>query len=314
MSGLRASASMSARRSARAGAVRPGRPHARRGPARVRGPSAGPPDHAEHDSDEIWRAVAAAVRGAVAAAGASPSAVVGLAFDATCSLVMHDGAGRPVSVSTTGEDRWNVVMWADHRATAEAREITATGHRALDYVGGVMSPEMELPKLLWLKRHLPGSWERFGLAQDLADFLTWRATGDDRRLGLHRDLQVDLPQPREPGAGRPTSWRRSASAGLLAKLRVPARRGADRRARRLARRARRGRPRPGARDRGRRRIDRRPRGRARPARRSLALGPERPAGADRRHVELPHGPVAGAASRPGRLGSRTTAPWRPRSG
>ena len=59
-------------------------------------------------------------------------------------------------------------MWADHRAIAEAEEITATGHRALRHVGGVMSPEMELPKLLWLKRNLPGSWDRMALALDLA--------------------------------------------------------------------------------------------------------------------------------------------------
>src|SRR5204863_1698382 len=56
-------------------------------------------------------------------------------------------------------------------------EITATGHRVLDYVGGVMSPEMELPKLLWLKRRLPNVWSRYALALDLADFLTWKTTG-----------------------------------------------------------------------------------------------------------------------------------------
>jgi FGGY-family pentulose kinase len=33
-----------------------------------------------------------------------------------------------------------------------------------------------LPKLLWLKRHLPEAWARYGLALDLTDFLTWRAT------------------------------------------------------------------------------------------------------------------------------------------
>ena len=136
------------------------------------------PGHAEHSGEQIWSAVCAAVRAALAAAaGVEAGQVAGLAFDATCSLVLLDAAGRPVSVSTSGEDRWNVVMWADHRAVAEAEEITATGHRVLEHVGGAMSPEMELPKLLWLKRHLPASWARAGLALDLADFLAWRATG-----------------------------------------------------------------------------------------------------------------------------------------
>jgi FGGY-family pentulose kinase len=135
------------------------------------------PDHAEHSAAQIWTAVGLAVRQAVAQCGHPGTAVRGLAFDATCSLVMLDRAGAPVSVSTTGEDRWNVVMWADHRATTEAAEITATRHRVLDSVGGTMSPEMELPKLLWLQRHLPQAWARYGLAMDLADYLSWRATG-----------------------------------------------------------------------------------------------------------------------------------------
>lgn len=135
------------------------------------------PDHAEHRADEIWGAVIAATHAAITASNADPRQIAGLAFDATCSLALFDAAGRPVTVSSTGEDAWNVLMWADHRAVAEAEEITRTRHRALDYVGGVMSPEMELPKLLWLKRHLPQAWARYGLALDLADFLAWRATG-----------------------------------------------------------------------------------------------------------------------------------------
>jgi FGGY-family pentulose kinase len=137
------------------------------------------PHHAEHSSDGIWQAVADAVRAARLRAGVAAAEVAGLAFDATCSLVMLDGAGRPATVSTSGEDRWNVVMWADHRATAEADEITATGHAVLDHIGGVMSPEMQLPKLLWLSRHLPRAWARHARALDLADFLAWRATGED---------------------------------------------------------------------------------------------------------------------------------------
>ena len=32
--------------------------------------------------------------------------------------------------------------------------------------------------LMWLKKHLPASWSKAGYFFDLADFLTWRATGD----------------------------------------------------------------------------------------------------------------------------------------
>lgn len=134
-------------------------------------------NHAEHDSEQIWHAVCAAVREAIATAGADPAHVIGLGFDATCSLVVRDPTGAPVTVSTNGEDNWDTVVWLDHRALAEAEECTATGHLVLAYAGGVMSPEMEVPKLMWLKRHMPKSWERAGMMFDLADFLSWKATG-----------------------------------------------------------------------------------------------------------------------------------------
>lgn len=42
-------------------------------------------------------------------------------------------------------------MWMDHRAVSQVERINATQHRVLSYVGGVMSVEMQPPKLLWLK-------------------------------------------------------------------------------------------------------------------------------------------------------------------
>ena len=115
-----------------------------------------------------------------------PSSVAGLGFDATCSLVALDCAGQPVTVSPSLDPQRNVILWQDHRAIKEAEEINATGHPVLKYVGGRISPEMEPPKLLWLKRHLLREcWERMGHAMDLADYLTYRATGDITRcVGL----------------------------------------------------------------------------------------------------------------------------------
>ncbi len=133
--------------------------------------------HAEQDSEQIWAAVCTAVRGALTQAGARPEHVAGISFDATCSLVVRDRDGRQLGVSRSGETRWDTIVWLDHRAIAEAEECTATGHRVLDYVGGVMSPEMEMPKLMWLKRHLPERWDAAEHFFDLADFLTWKSSG-----------------------------------------------------------------------------------------------------------------------------------------
>ncbi len=135
------------------------------------------PDHAEHDSEDIWAAVCGAVRTARETAGVAANAIAGIGFDATCSLVVRDSEGGQVGVSTGGEARWDTIVWLDHRAIKEADECTSTGHRVLDFAGGVMSPEMQVPKLMWLKRNLPETWERAGHLFDLADFLTYKASG-----------------------------------------------------------------------------------------------------------------------------------------
>lgn len=138
-------------------------------------------DFAEQSSDAIWEACGQAVRAALREAGVDGTAVAGIGVDATCSLVALDEHDRPVTVSPTGEDRQNVIVWMDHRAMAETARINATKHDVLRYVGGAMSPEMEPPKLLWLKERLPSTWVRTARFFDLPDYLTYRATGSETR-------------------------------------------------------------------------------------------------------------------------------------
>jgi D-ribulokinase len=135
----------------------------------------------EQSSTEIWAACAASVRAAMAEAALPPSAVRGLGFDATCSLVVLDAAAKPLTVSTSGDERRNVIVWMDHRATAEARLVNDTHDDVLRYVGGSISPEMEIPKLLWLKRYLPSTYDAAGHFFDLADYLSFRATASTLR-------------------------------------------------------------------------------------------------------------------------------------
>ena len=47
-------------------------------------------------------------------------------------------------------------MWLDHRAEEEAAFINQTNHTLLRYVGGAVSLEMEMPKILWLKNKVGG--------------------------------------------------------------------------------------------------------------------------------------------------------------
>src|SRR6478609_3118773 len=138
-------------------------------------------DFVEQSSDDIWAACGKAVRAALAEGGVAAEMVLGVGFDATCSLVLLDADDQPVTVSPTGKPAQNVIVWMDHRALTEAAEINATEDDVLRYVGGKISPEMQTPKLLWLRRHLPASFDRAARFLDLPDFLTYRATGNDTR-------------------------------------------------------------------------------------------------------------------------------------
>ena len=139
------------------------------------------PKHLEQDSEEIWAAVCAAVRAALAESGVSGETVLAIGFDATCSLVVRDGDGKPISISASGNPGLDTILWMDHRAIAETEACNAIADPVLDRFGGRLSVEMQIPKLLWLKTHRPDIWATCGQIFDLGDVLTWRATASDKR-------------------------------------------------------------------------------------------------------------------------------------
>ena len=75
----------------------------------------------------------------------------------------------------------NIVLWLDHRPVEETAKINATKHNLLRYVGGTMSIEMEIPKVLWLRNHMPKELFDRCKFYDLADALTHMATGNENR-------------------------------------------------------------------------------------------------------------------------------------
>lgn len=115
-----------------------------------------------------------------------PASIKGIGFDATCSLAVfsHD-TDEPIPVTgpdfeNDGTDR-NVILWLDHRPLEETEKINATKHNLLRYVGGTMSLEMEIPKVLWLKNNMPPKLFDRCKFYDLADALTHMATGTETR-------------------------------------------------------------------------------------------------------------------------------------
>lgn len=137
--------------------------------------------HVEHSSQDIWLAVCAAVKTALKSSDVNSQNVVGISFDATCSLVALDKEDQPITMSLTGDSSHNVIVWMDHRAERQADEINRTKHRVLDYVGGTISPEQEPPKLKWVKENLPDTWRDAAKFFDLADYLVYEASGKNVR-------------------------------------------------------------------------------------------------------------------------------------
>lgn len=139
------------------------------------------PNHMEQDSEEIWSAVCSAVKAALVESGIGADTVLAMGFDATCSLVVRDGDGKPISISTSETPNVDTILWMDHRAIEETDACNAISDPVLGRFGGRLSVEMQIPKLLWLKLHRPEIWAASGLIFDLCDYLTWRATGSTKR-------------------------------------------------------------------------------------------------------------------------------------
>ncbi|XP_054732853.1 FGGY carbohydrate kinase domain-containing protein [Anastrepha obliqua] len=136
-------------------------------------------DHYEQSSDDIWRSVCHCVKEVTS--DADKAKIRAISFDATCSLVVLGANGEALTVSNTSSNEQNIILWMDHRAHAEAALINSTKHELLQYVGGQVSLEMEIPKLLWLKKNIKNTWKNIWRVFDLPDFLTWRSTGADTR-------------------------------------------------------------------------------------------------------------------------------------
>src|SRR5438094_976288 len=123
------------------------------------------PEYATQSHDDQMQALAAATREAVRKAGISGDEVQALAVDTTGSSVI------PVGKNLEPLDEY--YLWCDHRAKAEAAEITEAAHReglqAIQWCGGVYSSEWGFAKLLHWLRHNPEKRTQFVSAFEPCD-------------------------------------------------------------------------------------------------------------------------------------------------
>ena len=131
------------------------------------------PDYATQAHADHMRALAAAARDAVKTAGIRGEDVAAIALDTTgSSVVPVDAAMQPLS---------EYYLWCDHRAQAEAQEITALAHQqgieAIEWCGGVYSHEWGFAKLLHWLRHNPEQRGRLASAFEHCDMVAATLSG-----------------------------------------------------------------------------------------------------------------------------------------
>jgi glycerol kinase len=134
------------------------------------------PGEVEHDPEEIWAAVVATVRAAMAKANvaASDVAALGIANQRETAIVWDRATGKPIH---------NAIVWQDRRTADACARHRRDGHEAMvaAKTGLLLDPYFSATKIAWLLDRVDGARAaaRAGrLAFGTVDtFLLWRLTG-----------------------------------------------------------------------------------------------------------------------------------------
>jgi glycerol kinase len=134
------------------------------------------PGEVEHNPEEIWAAVVATVRTAMAKAGiaAKDVAGIGITNQRETAIVWDRATGRPIH---------NAIVWQDRRTAAACERLKRDGHEPMlkARTGLLCDPYFSATKVAWLLDRIDGARAaaRGGrLAFGTVDsFLLWRLTG-----------------------------------------------------------------------------------------------------------------------------------------
>jgi glycerol kinase len=134
------------------------------------------PGWVEHNPEEIWTAVVATVREAMAKAGieASDVAGIGITNQRETTIVWDRASGKPIH---------NAIVWQDRRTADACAMLRAAEHEAAvtEKTGLVLDPYFSATKIGWLLDNVAGARavaEKGRLAFGTVDsFLLWRLTG-----------------------------------------------------------------------------------------------------------------------------------------
>ena len=135
------------------------------------------PGWVEHDAEEIWQAVVATCREAIAAARGAPIGAIGITNQRETTVLWERANGRPVH---------NAIVWQDRR-TADICETwrgAGLAEMVAERTGLVVDPYFSASKIRWLLDNLPGLRARAEAGEiafgTIDSFLLWRLTGGRR--------------------------------------------------------------------------------------------------------------------------------------
>ena len=134
------------------------------------------PGWVEHDPEEIWSAVVATVRDAMANAGvgASDIAGIGITNQRETTVIWDRGTGKPIH---------NAIVWQDRRTADYCEALQRSGHAGeiASKTGLLLDPYFSASKIAWLLDHVGGAKEAAEAGRlafgTIDSFLLWRLTG-----------------------------------------------------------------------------------------------------------------------------------------
>ncbi|MDR3723433.1 MAG: ribulokinase [Terracidiphilus sp.] len=142
------------------------------------------PDHATQSHYDQMDALAKATRAVLKETGIAGESVESIALDTTGSSVIPVGANL--------EPLDEFYLWCDHRAHAEAQEITAKAHElgfeGIQWCGGTYSHEWGFSKLLHWLRHNPEKRDKFVTALEHCDMVAATLCGITEVSQLKRSI------------------------------------------------------------------------------------------------------------------------------
>lgn len=132
------------------------------------------PSWVEHDPEDIWGSVAAALRQATTGTDTREIAAIGITNQRETSIIWDRATGKPVS---------NAIVWQDRRTAERCAALKAAGReaRVRELTGLPLDPYFSATKLQWMLANVPGvaaAASQGKLAFGTVDsFLLWRLTG-----------------------------------------------------------------------------------------------------------------------------------------